>query len=228
MSTDDTWIVVPAFNEAESIGNVLATLQAFGWNVVVIDDGSSDDTSKRVMGPRVHLCRHVINLGQGAALQTGICHALHNGARYIVTYDADGQHQPEDVENLLRPIVHGGYDVALGTRFAHPESIRSVPATRRFLLRMAAAYTRWTVRLPVTDTHNGLRAFSAEAAAKLHIVQNRMSHATEILQQIRLHGLKYVEVPVHIRYTDYSVKKGQSGLNAVTILCDSFLELLRT
>ena len=145
-----------------------------------------------------------------------------------MTYDADGQHQPEDVESLLRPVVRDGYDVALGTRFARPESIQSIPATRRLLLRMAAAYTRWTVGLHVTDTHNGLRAFSAKAAAKLRIVQNRMSHATEILQQIRLHGMRYVEVPVHIRYTDYSVKKGQSGLNAVTILCDSFLELLRT
>ena len=228
METDHVWIVMPAFNEAGSLGEVLGKLARFPWNIVVVDDGSSDGTAKQAVGPRVHLCRHLINLGQGAALQTGIRYALQNGARYIVTYDADGQHRPEDIENLLRPVVSGQYDVALGTRFAHTESIRSIPPTRRFLLRAAAAYTKWTVGLPVTDTHNGLRAFSAKAAERLRIVQNRMSHATEILHQIRQHGMKFVEVPVHIRYTAYSVRKGQSSLNAVTILCDSVLELLRT
>ena len=228
METDDVWIVIPAFNEVGSIGEVLATIRSYPWNIVVVDDGSSDGTAAAAVGPRVHCCRHVVNLGQGAALQTGIRYALQSGARYIVTYDADGQHRVEDVEGLLRPVMSGEYDVALGTRFSHPDSIRSIPASRRFLLRVAAAYTRWTVGLHVTDAHNGLRAFSAKAAARLRILQNRMSHATEILQQIRAHDLRYVEVPVHVRYTAYSVRKGQSSLNAVTILCDSVLELLRT
>ena len=225
---DNVWIVIPAFNEATSIGRVLRAVKPYGWQVVVIDDGSTDGTSQEALMGQAHVCRHMVNLGQGAALQTGIQYALRRGAKLVVTYDADDQHRAEDVPDLLRALTDGGYDVALGTRFAKPESVTSIPPSRRLLLRLATLYTRWTVGVSVTDTHNGLRAFTADAARKLKIVHNRMSHATEILCQVRAHGMRYIEVPVCIRYTGYSLGKGQKLTDAFSVLWDSLAGLLRT
>ena len=227
MDNEGVWIIVPAFNEAPVIQGVIDPLCRDGYQVIVVDDGSADDTGENARRGGAHVCRHVVNLGQGAAVQTGITYALRQQARYLVTFDADGQHAPEDIPRLLEPLMSGEYDVALGTRFG-PGSRSSVPWLRRTLLKAATWYTRLALGLRLTDTHNGLKAFTAEAAAKLKITQNRMAHATEILSQIRRHRMRYVEVPVCIRYTSYSVAKGQKSYEAFTIFCDSLMGLFRT
>ena len=215
------WVVVPAYNEGRVIGGVVAELVARGHRVVVIDDGSSDDTAAAARTAGAAVLRHAINRGQGAALQTGIAYALRRGAEHIVTFDSDGQHAAEDVDALVGPLRAGRADVTLGSRFIG--SAEGMTRRRRTILGMAVIFTRVASGARVTDTHNGLRGFTRAAAEKLDIRLDRMAHASEILDQIVRHELRFEEVPVHVKYTDYSRRKGQSSLAALRILADYVL-----
>lgn len=215
-------MVIPAYNEAEAIGAVVAELIARRHEVIVVDDGSRDSTAAVAERHGAIVLRHVINRGQGAALQTGIRCALQRGAEEIVTFDSDGQHVAEDVDSLVAPLRAGRADVVLGSRFIG--TTEGMTRRRRAVLAAAVIFTRVASRVRVTDTHNGLRAFTRSAAAKLEIRLDRMAHASEVLDQIARHGLRYEEVPVHIRYTEYSRRKGQSSLAALRILVDYVLE----
>lgn len=212
------WVVVPAYNEARVLGGVVEELVARGHRVVVVDDGSSDDTPAAARRAGAIVLRHAINRGQGAALQTGIAYAVRKGAEHIVTFDSDGQHSAADVDALVAPLVAGRADVVLGSRFIGTSE--GMPGARKAILALAVVFTRVASGARVTDTHNGLRAFTRAAAAKLDIRLDRMAHASEILDQIVRHGLKFEEVPVHVRYTDYSRRKGQSSFAALRILAD--------
>lgn len=216
---DNVWIVVPAYNEATTIGGVVASLRALGYaRVCVVNDGSSDATGALARGAGAFVLDHITNLGQGAALQTGITYALRKGAHYVCTFDADGQHSPQAVNDLLEALEHSGADVALGSRFLRGGA--GVPAHRRTLLKAALLFTRLHARITVTDTHNGLRAFTRHAAASIDIVQPGMAHASEILQKLGALALNVVEVPVEISYTSHSMRKGQSGFDSIKILLD--------
>ncbi len=209
------YVVVPAYNEAQAIGETLRALCPLYPNVVVVDDGSSDGTSQAAKQAGATVLRHIINCGQGAALQTGIDFALLHGARYVVTFDADGQHGVADIARLLTPIVAGEYDIVLGSRFLGPPV--SMPRPRRFVLRLGVLLTNLVSRVELTDAHNGLRAFSRRAAQRIDIHLDRMAHASEIIDQIRNSGLPYREVPVDVRYTEYSLRKGQPLRGALRI-----------
>ena len=217
--------VVPAYNEGRAIAAVVRECQRHADGVVVVDDASSDDTAERAALPGVDVLRHPINLGQGAALQTGIARALALGATHVATLDADGQHDPAEIDRLVKAMDAAGAQVALGSRFLG--AAVGIPAHRRAVLRLAVLFTRLTTGLRVTDCHNGFRVFSADAARRLRILQNRMAHASEILEEISRKRLPYVEVPVTIRYTDYSLAKGQSSFNSLNLLLDLFLHWLR-
>jgi glycosyltransferase involved in cell wall biosynthesis len=217
----DVWVVIPAFNEAVAIGSVISGLRAYAGNIVVIDDGSNDGTSAAAREAGAIVLRHVVNRGQGAALQTGIDYALRRGAWAIVTFDSDGQHSPADVPTLVAPLRDGRADIVLGSRFLG--STESMPRLRRVVLHLAVLFTRMVSGLRVTDAHNGLRAFSRRAASMVHIQLDRMAHASELMDQIRRSGLVYTEVPVHVRYTEYSKQKGQRGVHAVRIAFDYFI-----
>ena len=227
-STADTCVVIPAFNEGRVLSGVLADLTRLPHAVVVVDDGSDDDTGRRAAEYPVVVLRHLVNLGQGAALQTGIEHALGiPGIRFIVTFDADGQHTVDDIARLLAPLRASTHDVVLGSRFLERAEAAGIRPSRVMLLKAAAWFTRLTTGLRLTDTHSGLRALTAEAAAALRIRQNRMAHASEILAQIAALKLRYCEVPIRVRYTPYSVRKGQSALNGINILWDIVKEKMR-
>jgi len=216
-----TSVVIPAYNEAEAIGAVVVELVARGHEVIVVDDGSRDGTAGVAMRHGAIVLRHVLNRGQGAALQTGIACALQRGAEEIVTFDSDGQHAAEDVDTLVAPLRAGRADVVLGSRFIG--TTEGMPRRRKALLSAAVVFTRLASGVRVTDTHNGLRAFTRTAAAKLDIRLDRMAHASELLDEIVRHELRYEEVPVHVRYTDYSRRKGQSSFAALRILADYVL-----
>ena len=209
------WVVVPAYNEARRIAQTIRSVRAHCPNVVVVDDGSCDETSELALVEDIWVLRHPVNLGQGAALQTGIDFACHQGADVIVTFDADGQHSAADIDRMVEPIVQGKCDVTLGSRFLR--SAAAIPLTRRWLLRLAVVFTRLMSRLEVTDTHNGLRAFSGQAAKRIRIRENRMAHASELLDQIKGLGLRFVEVPVHVSYSAETLQKGQSNWNAAHV-----------
>ena len=223
----DVWVVIPAYNEEATIQSVVQSVSRFGYTVVVVDDGSNSLVCENLQDSPAHVLRHLVNLGQGAALQTGIKYAVTKGARYIVTFDADGQHAADDIEHIIRPIREAAFDVALGSRFIRGGKALNIPKSKLWLLRLAVFFTRITADLQVTDTHNGFRAFSAVAAAKIEITQNGMAHATGILVEIKRLRLRYTEVPVTISYTEYSLTKGQKICNAFNIIWDSMMEIFR-
>jgi glycosyltransferase involved in cell wall biosynthesis len=202
----DTWVVIAAYNEERRIVTVLDELLQVAPNVVVVDDGSLDGTSTAVLSRPAWLVAHPVNLGQGAALQTGIEFALARGARFVVTFDADGQHRPDDLPALIGAL-DTGVDFALGSRFLG--AAEGIPTSRRILLKLAVLFTRLLSGVTLTDAHNGLRAMTRRGAERINIRFNRMEHASEIIDQVAASGLRYVEVPVVVRYTADSLAKGQ-------------------
>lgn len=212
-------VVVPAYNEASVLGRVLDELGQRPYTIIVVDDGSTDDTSQVAATRNVTLLRHPINLGQGAALQTGIAYALAcTEAPFLVTFDSDGQHTAEDIDRLLEPLRANTMDVALGSRFLEAGGTENLPLSKRMALKLGVWFTRVMTGLQVTDAHNGLRALTRSAASQFDLRQNRMAHASEILSVIAQRKLRYVEVPVRIRYTEYSLRKGQTALHSLNIL----------
>jgi glycosyltransferase involved in cell wall biosynthesis len=212
------WLIIPAYNEAAVIGRVVADVAKRGYHVAVVDDGSIDETGRRASAAGAIVVTHPINLGQGAALQTGIQFALRHGAQVIVTFDADGQHRPADIESLIDALTTNNADFALGSRFLG--GAVAMPPSRRILLLAATWFTRQTTGLKVSDTHNGLRAMTRRGASRIKLRQNRMAHASELLDQIARSGLCYVEVPVTIEYSRYSLAKGQRLADSLRILVD--------
>jgi polyprenyl-phospho-N-acetylgalactosaminyl synthase len=224
MVDEKVWLVIPAFNEAAVIAETVRAARSVVENAVVVDDCSSDATGAEALAAGAHVCRHPVNLGQGAALQTGIDYAVARGAERIVTFDADGQHRPSDIITLLATMDQRRCDVVLGSRFLGEAC--GISQKKRLFLQLATIYTKATTHLSITDTHNGLRVLSRRAAKKIRLKQNRMAHASEILNQIADEKLSYVEAPCTITYSDYSKAKGQKMTGAFTILFDLFLRRL--
>ncbi len=216
--TRSIWIVVAAFNEAAVLSPIVSDLVRRSYRVVVVDDGSNDATGQIALSAGATVVTHPVNLGQGAALQTGINFALQQCANYVVTFDADGQHRPSDIARLIDALIDRDAAYALGSRFLG--SSRGMPMGRRLLLQAAVWLTRVLTGLRLTDTHNGLRAMTREGASRLSLRQNRMAHASELLEQIAISGLHHVEVPVTIDYTQYSLAKGQRFSDSLAILLD--------
>ena len=219
MQHADTWVVVPVFREEAVVGSVVAALRESFPHVVCVDDGSRDGSAAVAAAAGARVVRHPVNLGQGAALQTGMEFALLDPAcRYLVTFDADGQHRVADAARMVELLPTGGYDVVLGSRFLGDAT--GLTPGRRLLLRTAAALTRLTAGIPVTDAHNGLRAMTREFAVRLDITMPGMAHASEITEAVGRLRARWVEVPVTIDYTDYSRGKGQRSINSVNIAFD--------
>lgn len=222
----DIFIVIAAFNEERMIGEVVKGVKKAGFGyVVVVDDGSTDRTGEVAKREGAVVLKHRFNLGQGAAIQTGLDFAKINNADIVVTYDADGQFNPKEIKRLIKPIIEGKTDVALGSRFLG-ETI-DMPLIRKVLLKTAIVFTGIFSDIELTDTHNGFRAFNKKAIKKIQIKQNGMAHASEIIDQIVANKLKYKEIPVTIRYNDYSKKKGQKTIGAVKIFIDLLFEKLK-
>lgn len=217
-------MLIAAYNEGPRVGEVVAELRSRGYGVVVVDDGSTDATAAEARQAGAVVVSHPINLGQGAALQTALDYARLHGARWLVTFDADGQHRADDIEALLEGLVESRADFALGSRFLGDAV--DMPAIRKAIVRLAAVLTRLSTGLRVTDAHNGIRAMTRQGAEAIRLRQNRMAHASELLDQIARSGLKHVEVPVTIEYSAYSLAKGQRLSNAFGIVLDLFMRKL--
>lgn len=227
IDTGEVWIVVPAFNESAVIGEVITQLRSVFRHVVCVDDGSSDDTAATALSAGAHVVRHPVNLGQGAAIQTGVEYARRQpGAEGFATFDADGQHRVTDVvamiDRLARAGADAGIDIVIGTRF-NGSAVSRTPALKKLILRTAAWLSPSSRRLGLTDAHNGLRVFNRTVADNLTLTMNGMSHAGEFISLIDENGWRVAEVPVEILYTDYSMSKGQPLLNGVNIVFDGFL-----
>jgi glycosyltransferase involved in cell wall biosynthesis len=218
------YVILPAYNEATVIVTTIKDLLSKEFNIVVVDDGSTDDTELLVRKLPVFYLKHLINLGQGAALQTGIDFAIKRNADFVITFDADGQHLSNDIDQMIT-LAEKGFDVVFGSRFLSG-SITNISGPRKFFLQAARLFNFIISGIFLSDAHNGLRLFTRHAARQLNITQNGMSHATEILMQVKKNKLRYIECPVTIRYTEYSLKKGQTLLGGFKIIQDIILNKL--
>ncbi|GAA1179131.1 glycosyltransferase family 2 protein [Ornithinimicrobium humiphilum] len=220
---DDAWLVIPLYNEATVVEEVVRAARETFPNVVCVDDASTDDSAARARAAGAVVVSHPFNLGQGAALQTGLRYVLEaTDAAYLVTFDADGQHRTEDAAAMVRRAEEEDLAVVYGSRFLDD---RTQPGLlKKLVLKAAVFLTNQQTGVRLTDAHNGLRVIRRDAAEQLDLRQNRMAHATEIVLQLGRTGLPWAEHPVHIIYSDYSKAKGQSLINSVNILVDTLLK----
>ncbi|MBX8995847.1 glycosyltransferase family 2 protein [Corynebacterium testudinoris] len=221
----DTWLIIPCYNEGTVIQDVIENARKTFPNIVAVNDGSPDDSAEKIKAGGAHLVNHPVNLGQGAAIQTGIEYARKQpGAKYFVTFDADGQHQVKDVVRMVERLRTEPLDIVVGTRFGRPRAADDqVPLIKRLVLKTVVMLSPTTRRLGLSDAHNGLRAFNKKVADEMNIRMNGMSHASEIVSMISDKHWRVAEEPVDILYTEYSMSKGQSLINGVNILADGML-----
>ena len=193
--------VVPVYNEnPEKLATVLANLKNYVEDIVVVDDGSAFNYALHI--PHYTLLKHEINRGQGAALQTGTDYAIKHGAQIIVHIDGDGQHKPENILALIKPIQQGRADIVFGSKFL--DKTNRIPWTKKNLIIPIARIINFLFSgLLLSDAHNGLRAFRADVSDKLYLSQDRMAHATEYLQLVKKNRLRYAEVGVNVNYHCY-------------------------
>ena len=224
-----TCFVIPAHNEAAVIGDVLTSLESLPCRVVVVDDGSTDDTYAICLDRPVAVLHHSTNLGQGAALQTGITYAVATeGTRFVVTFDADGQHGTDSVVSLISAVAGGGPRRRAWARGSPAHRTRAtIPRARRILLKCAVAFTRVTAGLPVTDTHNGLRAFTVRCGRSSRHQARRHGARLGDPDDHPPRAADWCEVPVTISYSDYSRGKGQRSAAAMDIVWDLVMGRIR-
>lgn len=213
-----TLVLIPAKNEEKKIGSVVSQVKSENFEVLVVDDGSTDATARIARNAGAKVLIHAVNRGQGASLKTGIAWALEKDYEAVVFFDADGQMKAEEIKKLLEPLYLEKYEAVLGSRFLG--KTENMPFSRYFTLKSALFFTKITTGLKLTDVHNGFQAWSREGLQKMALNQDRQAYASEILNEIAKKRIKFTEVPVTIAYTEYSKRKGQKFSNAFRILWD--------
>lgn len=208
------YIVIPAYNEEKTIGDVVRRALLVCPNVVVVDDGSTDGTRRAGKEAGAYVIRHSINRGVGAAWGTGFAHALKNGAQVIITMDADGQHNPQHINNLIHPIKAQEADIVIGAR----DFSKGAPITRVLPNRIANLTTRVLFGVKTADSQSGFRVFSKYALEQMDLQTNHFEVCTEMFGEAKRLGLKLKEVPIESIYTNYSLSKGQSFINGLKTL----------
>lgn len=211
--------VMPAYNEATRIGAAIEAVRLHVPLVLVVDDGSSDETAEAARRAGAFVVRHGLNRGQGAALRTGNAAALLLGADCVVHIDADGQHDPSFLPTLLAPLLAGTSDIVYGSRFLGVQA-SGMPFSRRLLLLAGRYFSRFVLGIPrtITDPQSGLRAMTAHAARSLRFVQDRKAHCSELLRVVTRSAYRYAEVPVHVAYSRESLAKGNRNSDAFEIV----------
>lgn len=222
----EVFVIVPCYNEEQAvIDEVISQLLESEYQVVLVDDGSDKKVKATLRKKSLHIIRHKINLGQGAALETGKQYALQHNAAFIVHFDADGQHAVTDIPHLLDTLVRDDIQIVFGSRFMTKKA-KNLSAQKRIVLQIARYINFLFTGILLSDAHNGFRAFRGDCAKALTLTENRMAHATEILALVKKNNLLFQEVPVQINYTRYSIQKGQSVWNGVKIFFDLILNKL--
>ncbi len=220
------YVVVPAYNESQTIKNVIEELKDRNLNIIIIDDGSHDETYRiaenSINSYNGHIYKHVLNRGLGAALETGIKAALAKNADIIVTFDADGQHDPEDILKVCKPIIEGNADIVIGKR-----NFEEMPLSKKLGNQIMNAITRIFYGINVNDSQSGLRAFDRKAAGFLDLHSRGYGVSSEIIGEIKKHDLKLEEINIKTIYTDYSMTKGTNLNVGLKILFKLIINLFR-
>ena len=220
MKKDSVYIIVPIFNEGLTARKVVSSLLEYGFSVIVVDDASADNSYDSIKDLDIHYLQHEVNLGQGAAIQTGIEYALtKNDATIFATFDGDGQHRVEDLAEIIKPVEKNEADIVMGSRFL-PGAFSNASFIRKVAIQTARVINFLFTGLWLTDAHNGLRVFNRKTASLLDLKENGMAHASEILFRVAKYKIRFKEMPVHILYTEYSKKKGQSIFSGIKIFFD--------
>ena len=210
--------IIPAFNEADSIESVVLSVKNHVDEVVVVDDGSQDETANIAQRSGATVLVHDLNRGQGAALETGHHYARGRGADYVVDFDADGQFDAHEIAPALEALKDSRADVLFGSRFLNKKG--ELPFTKRYLIFPISKLVNAIFGTPnMTDVHNGFRILNKKAINAIYITQDRMAHATEIPALVKREGLRYIEFPVTVRYFEY----GQNVKGGFHILKDLIL-----
>ena len=217
--------LIRAYNESSRIISVMESIFRSGFDqVLIVDDGSKDGTRELLsehFDGKYNYIRHSINRGAGAALETGFEFIRRfgekNGWEYVVTFDADGQHDIGDIEKFLHYLQkHPAVKVVFGSRFI--EKTRSnVPVVRKGILWGGKIFTSLISGVRLTDAHNGYRLFHREVIEKVRLTMDGMEYASELIDQIHFHGYMIGEVPVNIHYDEYTLGKGQRHGGALRI-----------
>ncbi len=214
----NTVIVIPVYNEAKVVGQVIEDVRAHGFqDIVVVDDGSDDESWAVASGHDVLALRLKVNRGKGAAVKTGIMAANLLAADVVVTMDGDGQHDPADIKPLITPILEGKRDVVLGSRLLQREEMPKI----KVLANNVGNFFTWLFYgLLVSDSQSGFRAYSRYAALIIDTKADKYEYDSKVIREIKNNRLRFTEVPVHTRYTDYSKgKKNKQGfLNGLVTL----------
>lgn len=219
MKFKDIYVIVPAYNEKKVIKEIVSNLLNKFSNIIVIDDGSTDGTSNEIKDLDIKILRHEINLGVGAAVQTGFKFvSMISSAHAVITFDADGQHLVKDAESMAKEVMICDADIIFGTRF--PKFARNIPLIKRIVLKTIAKITYFVTGVSLSDAHNGLKAFKVSALRNLELNFSAYSYESELITQVSKKKLKYKEMPTDIKYTDYSIKKGQKLSNGLIIIED--------
>lgn len=225
-----TTIIIPAYNESKVIEDTLFDIKQFCRNnnisidLIVIDDGSTDSTGFLARKYADYLITHRRNCGLGASLATGIEFAKRSGYDSLVTFDSDGQHDPRDIKKALAKLQEG-YDVIIGSRFVG--TYTDMPKGRKTLLFLSNIITFLFFGVWTTDSQSGFRALSSRAINSLQINANRMEVSSEFFGEIKRLGLKFAEIPIHIRYTKYSLNKGQKNAHGMGVLVKLLYSVFR-
>lgn len=226
-TTHSIWIVIPAYNEATIIASVIHEIRSAGYsNIIVIDDGSVDHTQEAAKESGVIAIKHRLNRGKGAATKTGIEAAKLLGADIVVTMDGDGQHDPHDIKNLIDPIRNNHCDVVLGSRLMNP---KGMPGYKILHNKIGNLLVWYIYGLYVTDSQSGFRAYSRHAAEVINTQTDRYEYDSEVIREIYKYRLKYREIPIQVRYTDYSMGKihKQSLMNGIKTLYRMVFHLVK-
>ena len=226
--TKDVYLVVPAFNEEKTVSQIIEGIAEKGYNVILVNDGSKDKTlelaieSKRKYPNQIFVVSHVINRGLGAALKTGMVVALNKGAKYIVTFDADGQHEIGDIPKVCKPLVDGEADVVIGAR-----PFEDMPLSKSFANYIMNALTLIFYGRNVKDSQSGLRAFTAQAADVINIVSRGYGVSSEFIKEISDKNLRLEEVTITTIYTPETQNKGTDAIVGLRILTKMVIDLFR-
>lgn len=221
---NQTYVVLPAYNESTRIRPVIEAIAEKGYNMVIVNDGSTDNTleviteCKRKYPDKIHIYSLLINRGVGVATQTGFDAVLSFSPKYVVSMDSDGQHSADDLDNVIRPLVSGEFQAVIGVR-----PFDEMPFTRNFANNVMNLLTRIFYRVSVTDSQTGFRAITYDALKKIDINAKGYLISSEFIREVNDNNIPFAEVPIKTIYTPETQAKGTNAKEAIKI----FIQMVR-
>lgn len=214
-----TYVILPAYNEETRIQPVIEEIARRGYKMVIVNDGSSDNTLKVIMESQrkypksIYIYSHIINRGVGVAMQTGFDAVVRYNPKYVVNMDSDGQHSVDDLEDVLKPLVTGEAQAVIGVR-----PLEDMPLSRNFANAVMNFLTKIFYKVDVSDSQTGFRAITNEALKKININARGYLISSEFIREVNDNDIPFAEVPIETIYTPETQAKGTNIMEAFKIL----------